>query len=511
CFACHGPDSAARKAGLRLDNAEGAYRDRDGAAAVIPGDIDRSLLVGKILAEDPDDRMPPPESHKSLDDPERAVLVRWIEQGGQYEPHWAWVPPLRADPPTTSGDSMQQPIDAFIRARLEQEQLPWKPRADRETLIRRATFDLIGLPPTIEEIDAFLADTDPGSWQRLLDRLLASSRFGEQWGRMWLDAARYADTHGLHLDNYREMWPYRDRVIALFNENPPFDQFVIGQLAGDLLPEAQLSDQVASGFVRSHPTTSEGGAINDEYRMIYSVDRTNTFATVFLGLTAGCAQCHEHKFDPISQQEYYGLYSFFNNTTEAEMDGNGKAHAPVVKVPSQEQSAQLSQLDEDLSTAKEKRDAPHPEIDAAQLVFEQQWAETSRRWQSITPEKLTASGGATFEALPDGSHLATGANPAKDTYTLTAVIDGATYRALRLEALLDPSMPGTGPGRSPNSNVVLSEVQAQVVAVDDKLNAIGDPIAISFTGAWADHEQAKFPIGAAIDGDVTTTNKGWAA
>ena len=510
CFACHGPDSAARKAGLRLDNAEDAYRDRDGAAAVTPGDIENSLLVGRIHAQDPDDVMPPPESHKSLSKSERAVLVRWIEQGAKYEPHWAWVPPPRPDPPTVSGDSMRQPIDAFIRARLEQEQLPWKERATRETLIRRATFDLTGLPPTIEEVDAFLADTNPGAWERVLVRLLSSPRFGEHWGRVWLDAARYADTHGLHLDNYREMWPYRDRVIELFNDNPPFDQFVIGQLAGDLLPEAQLKDQVASGFVRSHPTTSEGGAIKDEYRMIYSVDRTNTFATVFLGLTAGCAQCHEHKFDPISQQEYYGLYSFFNNTTEAEMDGNAKAHAPVVKVPTQQQSSQLSQLAEDLAAAKKRRDAPHPEMDAAQLVFEQQWAETSRRWQIITPEQLTASGGASFEALPDGSHLASGANPAKDTYTLTTLIDGATYHALRLEGLLDPSMPGTGPGRSPNSNVVLSELQAQVVAVDQEMNTIGDPVSISFTGAWADHEQPSYPVNAAIDGDVTTTNKGWA-
>ena len=509
CFPCHGPDSAARKAGLRLDNAEDAYRDRDGFAAVIPGDIEKSLLVDKIHAEDPDDRMPPPESRRSLSAVQRAQLVLWIEQGAQYEPHWAWQSPLRPDPPTISGDSTPQPIDAFIRAHLEQQQLPWKQRADRETLIRRATFDLTGLPPTIEEIDSFVADTDPDSWKRLLDRLLASERFGEHWGRMWLDAARYADTHGLHLDNYREMWPYRDRIIELFNENPPFDQFVIGQLAGDLLPQAQLEDQVASGFVRSHPTTSEGGAINDEYRMIYSVDRTNTFATVFLGLTAGCAQCHEHKFDPISQQEYYGLYSFFHNTTEAEMDGNAKAHAPVVKVPSREQSSRMARFEEDLTAAKEQRDAPDPEMDAAQLVFEQQWAETSRRWQIITPEQLTASGGATFEALPDGSHLASGANPAKDTYTLTAVIDGATFRALRLEGLLDPSMPGNGPGRSSNSNVVLSEIQAQVIAVDGELNTIGEPLPISFTGAWADHEQPKFPVSAAIDGDVTATDKGW--
>ncbi len=510
CFACHGPDSAARKAGLRLDNAEDAYRDRDGIAAVTPGDLEKSLLIERIHAEDPDDVMPPPESHKSLTESEQEVLVRWIEQGAKYEVHWAWTPPVLPTPPTVATESPQSPIDAFIRARLEQEQLPWKPRASRETLIRRATFDLTGLPPTLEEIDAFLADTDPGAWKRVVDRLMSSPRFGEHWGRMWLDAARYADTHGLHLDNYREMWPYRDRVIELFNENQPFDQFVVGQLAGDLLSEVQLQDQVASGFVRSHPTTSEGGAINDEYRMIYSVDRTNTFGTVFLGLTAGCAQCHEHKFDPISQEEYYGIYAFFNNTTEAEMDGNAKAHAPVVKVPSTDQASRLDQITEELKIARENRDAPDPEMDAAQLAFEQEWSRNSNRWQVITPEQLTASGGAEFEALPDGSHRATGANPPKDTYTLTTLIDGATFRAIRLEGLPDASMPGNGPGRSPNSNVVLSEIEAQVIGVDEELNDIGEPVTIQFTGAWADHAQPKFPVNAAIDGDTTTTDKGWA-
>ncbi|MEE2856772.1 MAG: DUF1553 domain-containing protein, partial [Planctomycetota bacterium] len=226
--------------------------------------------------------------------------------------------------------------------------------------------------------------------------------------------------------------------------------------------------------------------------------------------TAGCAQCHEHKFDPISQREYYGLYSFFNNTTEAEMDGNAKAHAPVVKVPSQDQATRLEKLAEDLAISMEKRDAPDPEMDTAQLAFEQEWNRSSRRWMVIAPEQLTSSGGATFEAQADGSHLATGPNPAKDTYSLTTVIDGATYHALRLEGLLDPSMPGSGPGRSANSNVVLSEVQAQVVGVDQELNDIGDPISITFSGAWADHEQDKFPVGAAIDGDITTTDKGWA-
>ncbi|MGE4620038.1 MAG: DUF1549 and DUF1553 domain-containing protein, partial [Planctomycetota bacterium] len=423
---------------------------------------------------------------------------------------WAWTPPVRPELPTISTEPDAQPIDAFIRARLEVEALPWKNRAAKETLIRRATFDLTGLPPTIDEIDTFLADQQPGAWDRVLDRLLASSRFGEHWGRLWLDAARYADTHGLHLDNYREMWPYRDRVIELFNENPPFDEFVIGQLAGDLLPKAELKDQVASGFVRSHPTTSEGGAINDEYRMIYSVDRTNTFGTVFLGLTIGCAQCHDHKFDPIGQQEYYGLYSFFNNTTEAEMDGNAKAHAPVVKVPTQTQASQLSELSTQLTTAIEKRDAPNPQMDTAQITFEDHWTETENRWQIINAEKLTAKGGGSFEALADGSHRIKGPNPVKDIYTLTTLIDGDTYRAIRLEGLLDPSMPGNGPGRSPNSNVVLSELQAEVVSVDAELNPIGDSHDVTFSAAWADHEQPNFPVSAAIDGDVTTTNKGWA-
>ncbi len=510
CFPCHGPDSAARKAGLRLDNAEDAYRDRDGFAAIAPGNSSDSLLVERIFAEDSDDIMPPPKTHKSLDDAERATIRLWIEQGAQYEPHWAWVTPKRSTPPLPSTGATATAVDGFIRTRLEQESLPWKPRASREALIRRATFDLTGLPATLSEIDSFLEDQEPDSWRRVLDRLLDSPRFGEHWGRMWLDAARYADTHGLHLDNYREMWPYRDRVIELFNENPPYDQFLLGQLAGDLIPDGDLDDQISSGFVRAHPTTSEGGAINDEYRMIYSVDRTNTFGTVFLGMTLGCAQCHDHKFDPVTQKEYYGLYSFFNNTTEAEMDGNAKAHAPVVKVPTMEQSSMLGQLTEELKSAIERRDAPNEEMDSAQANFESDWREQANRWMVMTPESLTSTGGSTIEALPDRSHLFTGANPATDTYTFTALIDGATHRAIRLEGLVDPSMPANGPGRSSNSNVVLSEIEAQVVSVDGELNPIGEPTPILFSSAWADHEQPKFPVSAAIDGDQSSSDKGWA-
>ncbi len=510
CFVCHGPDSSSRKAGLRLDNAQDAYRDRDGFSAISPGKSDASLLIERIFADDPDDIMPPPETHKTLDGEERSILRRWIEQGAKYEPHWSWTRPQRPVPPSVEGGDATTPIDAFIRNRLQQEQLPWKPRASRETLIRRATFDLTGLPPTVEEIDTFLADTEPGAWERLLDRLLSSNRFGEHWGRQWLDAARYADTHGLHLDNYREMWPYRDRVIELFNDNPPFDEFVTRQLAGDLLPEANLDDQIDSGFVRSHPTTSEGGAINEEYRMIYSVDRTNTFGTVFLGLTVGCAQCHDHKFDPVTQKEYFGLYAFFNNTAEAEMDGNAKAHPPVVKVPTMEQSSRLDVIGQELTRSLEKRDAPHEQMDAAQFSFETRWAEGSNRWQQPITESMTSSAGSTVEALPDGSHRFTGTNAPKDIYTFTTLVEDAQFRAIRLEGLLDPSMPANGPGRSANSNVVLTEIEAQVVAVDGELNPVGEPTVISFTDAWADHEQPKFPVADAIDGDISSGDKGWA-
>ncbi|MAF64855.1 MAG: hypothetical protein CMJ84_04255 [Planctomycetes bacterium] len=347
CFLCHGPDGAARKGGLRLDVREGLLEPWGpaGLVAVVPGDARVGTLPERLLHSDPAERMPPPDSSRVLDDEQRALLLRWIAEGAVWKEHWAFQTPREPTPPEVEGDRWSRnEIDQFVHARLEDAGLGPAPEADRHTLLRRVTLDLTGLPPTPEEVTAFVADARPGAFERVVDRLLASPRYGEHSARFWLDAARYGDTHGLHLDNYREMWPYRDWVIAAFNENLPFDRFTIEQLAGDLMPDATLDQHIATGFNRCHVTTNEGGSIEEEVYVRNVVDRVNTVGTVFMGMTIGCASCHDHKFDPITQREYYGLFGFFNNLDGKPMDGNEKVHEPVVRVPSEGQRAVLASL-----------------------------------------------------------------------------------------------------------------------------------------------------------------------
>ncbi len=344
CFVCHGPDEGTREADLRLDLKEAVLADRGGYSPIVPGKPDESELLARISAEDEDMRMPP-SGKEPLAESEIALIRRWIEAGAAWETHWAFVKPESPPVPTPKqADWANNPIDHFVLARLEQQGLTPKPEADKPTLLRRVTFDLTGLPPTSAEVDAFLADPSPQAYEKVVDRLLASPHYGEHAARYWLDAARYGDTHGLHLDNERSMWLYRDWVIKALNDNKPFDQFTIEQIAGDLLPEPTLEQRIASGFNRCNVTTSEGGAIDEEFLMRYAVDRVETTGTIWLGLTVGCAACHDHKFDPISQKEFYQLYAFFNSTAEKPMDGNALLPAPIAKVPSSQQAEQQQRL-----------------------------------------------------------------------------------------------------------------------------------------------------------------------
>src|SRR5882762_5780962 len=356
CYTCHGPDGEKRKAGLRLDRQDGALAElKSGDHAIVPGDPTKSALISRITATNEDDRMPPLKTGKNLTAAQISALTRWIAQGAEWQKHWSFIPPERPELPRIANKRWpQNPIDAFILARLERERLTPSPEADKATLIRRVTFDLTGLPPTPEEVDAFLADRGPDAYERLVDRLLASPRYGEHEARYWLDAARYGDTHGLHLDNERSLWPYRDWVVSAFNRNEPFDQFTIEQIAGDLLPNRTQEQQVATGFNRCNVSTSEGGAIDEEFYVRYAVDRTETAGTVWMGLTVGCAVCHDHKFDPISQKEFYQLYAFFNSINEKAMDGNALLPPPVLKLPSVEQKEKLAELDDLLAPSQQR-------------------------------------------------------------------------------------------------------------------------------------------------------------
>jgi hypothetical protein len=354
CFACHGPDEKQRKAKLRLDVKEGAFgKLRHGGFAVVPGKPDESEMITRVSSDDPGEKMPPPNSRKSLKPEQIALLKQWVEQGAPWSQHWAFVAPKKSELPKVRNPMWERnPIDAFILARLDTAGLAPSPEADRTTLIRRVTLDLTGLPPTPEEVEAFLADPSPDAYEKVVDRLLASRRFGEHMARYWLDAARYGDTHGLHLDNYREIWPYREWVLSAFNANMPFDEFVVEQLAGDLLPDPTNEQLVATGYNRCHVSTSEGGSIEEEVYVRNVVDQVDTNGVVFLGLTVGCSRCHDHKFDPITQKEYYQLFAFFNSIDGPALDGNAARTPPTVKAGTPEQRLALEKLDERMAHIK---------------------------------------------------------------------------------------------------------------------------------------------------------------
>src|SRR6266478_6466694 len=353
CFPCHGFDANKRKAELRLDTPDGATALHKGHQAVKGGDLKGSELWRRVNALDPKLIMPPPDSGKKLKPEQIKLLGKWIEQGAVYQRHWSFEPPVRPTPPPLKRtDWARNEVDRFILATLESKQLSPAPEAAKETLVRRVTLDLTGLPPTPAEVDAFLADREPDSYERLVDRLLKSPRYGEHMARYWLDLARYGDTHGLHLDNERSLWPYRDWVVEAFNRNLSFDQFTVWQLAGDLLPNPTREQQVASGYNRCNVSTSEGGAIDEEFQVRYAVDRVETTSTAWMGLTMGCAVCHDHKLDPILQKEFYQVFSIFNNISEKATDGNALLPPPTLQLPTSEQEEQLNPIEARLKELK---------------------------------------------------------------------------------------------------------------------------------------------------------------
>jgi hypothetical protein len=419
CFTCHGPDSASRKAGLRLDRRAEAIK----AEAISPGHPEKSALVERIFAKDASERMPPRKTQKKLTAEQKETLRRWIAEGAAYQPHWSFLPPQRPPLPAVKNEKwVRNPIDRFVLAELEKHGLEPAPEADRRTLARRLSLDLTGLPPAPAEVEAFVNDPAPDAYERYVDQLLKSPHWGEHRGRYWLDAARYADTHGIHFDNYREIWAYRDWVISAFNRNLPFDQFTVEQLAGDLLPKRTLDQQVATGFNRCNITTNEGGTIPEEYLVLYTRDRTETFAAVWLGLTANCATCHDHKYDPLSQREFYQLAAFFNSTTQGAMDGNVKDTPPVVFVPRMEDRPRWDMLARELAEARKqvesrkqaaraefdkwlaaaRPDQVAPQVPAEGLRFHAAFAEGEGKTVQVTVDgkarPLTPAGGVGWDA-----------------------------------------------------------------------------------------------------------------
>lgn len=505
CLRCHGPDERTRKAGLRLDDpASAAAGLPSGRLAIVPGDLGKSAVAARISSKDPDFAMPPRDTGKSLSKAEVELLRRWILEGARYQQHWSLVPPRRPPVP-----ALEEPpaganaIDAFLRAELARRGVAPAAEADRATHLRRLSLDLAGLPPTPEELDAFLADGAPDAYARAVDRLLASPHFGERMALEWLDAARYGDTNGYHIDNERFLWRWRDWVIDAFNANVPFDRFTIEQLAGDLLPDASPSARIASGFNRNHMINFEGGAIPEEYQVQYVIDRVNTTATVWLGLTFGCAQCHDHKFDPLTTEDYYRFYAFFNNVPEIGLDGNMGNAAPSMRAPLPGQEERLAAARERLRALEVERDGPVPEVDAAQVAWEADVAERALPWEVLEPLWAISTQGTVLARQPDGSFLASGKLPANEDYEVLALVRGAPIGALRLEALPDASLPQGGPGRFGNGNFVLSELQVEAAPADGS----SAPRAVELAAVHADYSQRGYAVGRAIDGDPST---GWA-
>ena len=496
CFLCHGPDRSKQQAKLRLDRFDEATRPREDGAAIVPGDPDASLIWQRITSSDPDEYMPPPDSHKQrLSDGERDIIRRWIESGARYEDHWAFVPPTRPTPPSGGRGVVQHPIDAFIRARLANAGISPSPRADAATLVRRLYLDLTGLPPTPEESAAFIADTAPDAVPRLVRTLLNTepyrTRHAERMATPWLDVARYADTSGIHMDAGRSIWPWRDWVIAAYRDNMPFSRFVIEQLAGDLLPNATRDQLIASGFNRNHVTSDEGGAIDAEYLLEYAADRVATTGAAFLGLSVQCARCHDHKFDPITTDDYYSLIAFFNSNKEpgiySQVTNARRALEPELLLPSADDDARLKVLEDTIAAARAKAETPTDSERAALEAFAARLrAPESIEWSPAPAVSATSDGGATLAIQPDGSVLARGENPDNDIHRITFETQGTGSRLIRLDVLDDPSLPYGRAGRGDNGNAVLDGIEITATSVADPSKSQQ----VRLVWAWADTEQA---------------------
>src|SRR5215813_1744718 len=359
CWGCHGPDATAKKIKLRLDSETAATADLGrGRRAIVPGNIEQSQLARRITASDESMRMPPVDSGRKLTQPEIDLLIEWVRQGARWQRHWSFTAPTRpALPEIKNVDWPKNAIDLFTLERLEREGMAPAPEADRATLVRRVTLDLTGLPPTTHEVDDFLNDESPKAYEKVVDRLLASPRYGERMAMRWLNAARYADTNGYQIDGDRSAWPWRDWVIDAFNRNKRFDQFIVEQLAGDLLPNAPLDQRIATAFNRNHRINAEGGIVPEEYRIEYVDDRVDTTSTVFMGLTMGCARCHNHKYDPFTQKEYYQLTSYFNSIDEDGHSFDQGNSPPWIAAPTKDQQRRLRQFDQEIAEAEAKYDA----------------------------------------------------------------------------------------------------------------------------------------------------------
>ena len=497
CFSCHGFNSNSREADLRLDISEGAFADRKSGSAILPGNPEDSLIWERINSDDPDDIMPPPDHLLRLDAEEKELIYRWIQEGAKYEEHWTFIPVKKPNIPNLA----PHPLDSLVRQKLRKLELDFSPRASKETLIRRLSFDLRGLPPAPEEVKTFINDKSSDAWERLIDKYLADTAFGERFAWPWLDAARYADSNGFQGDRERTMWPWRDWVIDAINRNLPYDDFTIWQIAGDLLPEATLEQKLATGFLRNHAINGEGGSIPEENRVNYVFDMTETVGTVWMGLTLNCCRCHDHKYDPLSQKDYYSLTAFFNQTPVNGSGGDPQTK-PVLEVPTQQQIDKEETIRGELAKIRIEQKTLAAKLAPQQKAWEENQRQQNSQWKSLKATSITASDkGLKFKHLPDHSILSSGSNPEKATFQFTAPLPNGKISALRLDALRHTSMTKGGIARSDSGNFVLTRFEAHLIRE-------GKPIQpIKLERPIASFEQGAYKIATTLQ---TGNTLGWA-
>ncbi|MFN0085608.1 MAG: PSD1 and planctomycete cytochrome C domain-containing protein, partial [Blastocatellia bacterium] len=533
CFRCHGPDKGARKAGLRLDvRGEATKRTRSGVIPIVPGRPEESEIVRRIFSSEAGEVMPPEEAHKVLTAGQKALIRRWVAEGAKYEGHWAYQPLRRPPAPAIAASSAaprRNPVDDFIRAGLEKEGLAAAAEADRRTLIRRVSLDLTGIPPTPKEVAEFIGDAAPDAYERLVDRLLASPRYAEKQAMHWLDAVRYADTAGFHGDNTFPAWPYRDYVLRAFRENKPFDEFTREQIAGDLLPNATIEQRVASAFNRLNRVSAEGGVQPKEYLAKYAADRVRTASTVWMGATMGCAECHDHKFDPYLAKDFYSMKAFFADIRESGLvpDRGRNAWGSKLSVPSDEQRRELDRLNRQLGYIETELAERAKSLGEARSAWERRaradFEEGRLAWKLLRPLTAASSNGTTLriyndekltvapyrggnliteEITGDGLVVASGANPDNETYTITLRPGAGEWTALGVQAVQDESLPADRFARG-SDRFVLTGVEAEVSP-----GGAGRPTRLAFVLATTDGfgQQIENPAMAAIDGDPAT---GW--
>ena len=507
CLACHGPDEKTRKAGLRLDGPKLAQITTDSGKLITPGKPEESDLIARLMHSDNTRKMPPPKFAKPLSIAQIDLLKTWISQGAKVSTHWAFAPPVRPPIPSVKNNNWaRNPIDAFVLARLETEGLIPEPEAVKTRLLRRVSLDLNGLPPTPAELDAYLADSSPHAYECAVDRLLASPRYGERMALEWLDMARFADSNGFQVDSGRAMWPWRDWVINAFNTNLPFDRFTIEQIAGDMLPNARPDQIIATGFQRNHRLNGEGGLIAEEWRIETVIDRVETTSLAWMGLTTGCARCHDHKYDPLSQKEFYQLFSLFNNVPESgtlQENRKGGNTDPAIEVSTPETAGKIREAGEAIQIAKAK--IADEELKAPPRV--EVWAseQASRLgktiWRPFDPNSVQGQSGSKYIRQPDATWLAHGDNPNHETTIAKAKVSGA-LTAVRLICLPDDSLPGKSVGRFSNGNFVLTRLEADLF-----IPGTAKPVRLKFTKALADFSQTGWPIESAVENNSA---KGWA-